>query len=274
MTYQTKSILLWVISFLMMTSIFIYQRMTGPTHPKKVKTEINGNKYKFQLPRSSEETGDEIVMLEVPDTTITGTFIYKRYKSTDEWSEMPMHRIGRSIAGHIPHQPPAGKVMYKIVLHNNGKDYPLNPEPVILRFKGYVPLYILIPHILFLVMAMFFSARAFFEFFISGQNLLFYTKYTLIFLLIGGMILGPVVQKFAFDAFWTGWPMKGIFNFGDMTDNKTLVGFIAWIVAFFRLRKHPNEKWWVLLAFIILVAVYLIPHSVMGSEIDYTKTAN
>lgn len=271
MNYQSKSFLLWIVAFVMMTSIFIYQRMTGPTHPKKIKTEINRSNYKFQLPRSSDEAGDEIIMLEIPDSTVSGTFIYKRYKSMDEWTEMPMHRIGKSLAAHIPHQPPAGKVMYKIVLSHNGKEQQITPEPIVLRFKGHVPLYILLPHILLLVLAMFFSARAFFEVIISGKNLLMYTKYTLIFLLIGGMILGPIVQKFAFDAFWTGWPMKGIFNFGDMTDNKTLIAFIAWVVAYFRLKKHPKERWLVLVAFIILVAVYLIPHSVMGSEIDYTQ---
>ena len=274
MTYQVKSILLWAISLLLMTSVFIYQRLTGPTYPKKVKTEINNTEYKFKLPRSTEETGDEVVMLEIPDTTISGTFIYKRYKSHDEWSQIPMHRIEKSIAGHIHNQPPPSQVMYKIVLHHNSQDFTLTPEPVIIRYKGMVPSWVLIPHVLLLVLAMFFSARAFFEFLISGKNLLFYTKYTLIFLLFGGMILGPVVQKFAFDAFWTGWPMKGIFNFGDMTDNKTLLAFIAWIVAYFRLRKHPNEKWWVFLAFVIIIAVYLIPHSVMGSEIDHTQAGN
>jgi hypothetical protein len=40
------------------------------------------------------------------------------------------------------------------------------------------------------------------------------------------MILGPVVQKFAFGEYWTGFP------FGtDLTDNKTLIAFIGWIIA-------------------------------------------
>jgi hypothetical protein len=40
------------------------------------------------------------------------------------------------------------------------------------------------------------------------------------------MILGPVVQYYAFGEFWTGVP------FGwDLTDNKTLVAVIFWALA-------------------------------------------
>ena len=35
----------------------------------------------------------------------------------------------------------------------------------------------------------------------------FYTGLTLILFLFGGMIMGPVVQKFAFGEFWTGFPL-------------------------------------------------------------------
>jgi hypothetical protein len=79
------------------------------------------------------------------------------------------------------------------------------------------------------------------------------------------MILGPVVQKYAFGEFWAGWP------FGkDLTDNKTLVAFVAWIIAVVRLRKNKEKRGWALAAAIILLAIYLIPHSMFGSELDYS----
>jgi hypothetical protein len=84
---------------------------------------------------------------------------------------------------------------------------------------------------------------------------------------IGGLILGPIVQKYAFGAYWTGWP------FGhDMTDNKTLFMFIFWVIAWWKLKKNPANKLWPAIAVIVMFAVYLVPHSTMGSEIDYTKT--
>ena len=82
----------------------------------------------------------------------------------------------------------------------------------------------------------------------------------------GGMILGPIVQKYAFDAYWTGWP------FGhDLTDNKTLIAFIAWIIAYLRLRKNRNNRGWAIAASVILLLVYLIPHSMFGSQLDYSS---
>jgi len=87
-------------------------------------------------------------------------------------------------------------------------------------------------------------------------------------MLIGGMILGPVVQKYAFDAYWTGWP------FGhDLTDNKSLVAFIFWLVALGYQIRNRQKKSWAVVAAIILLVVYMIPHSVLGSEIDYTQEA-
>ena len=43
---------------------------------------------------------------------------------------------------------------------------------------------------------------------------------------IGGMILGPIVQKYAFGEYWTGFPYGG-----DFTDNKMLIMWLAWAIA-------------------------------------------
>jgi hypothetical protein len=90
--------------------------------------------------------------------------------------------------------------------------------------------------------------------------------YTIATLIIGGFILGPLVQKFAFNEYWTGVP----FGF-DLTDNKTLIAFIGWMVAFIAHYKSKNPKYWILGAAILMLVVYLIPHSVLGSELDYSK---
>ena len=114
--------------------------------------------------------------------------------------------------------------------------------------------------------AMLFSSRAGIEAIAKGPNIKSYTFYTLIFLTIGGMLLGPVVQKFAFGEYWTGWP------FGeDLTDNKTLFAFIGWLVAYILIRKDSKKGYWAIIAAVLLLAVYLIPHSMFGSELDYEK---
>ncbi len=68
---------------------------------------------------------------------------------------------------------------------------------------------------------------------------------------IGGLILGPLVQKYAFGAYWTGFPLGG-----DLTDSKTLFAVLVWLAAFFLRNK---SRWWTVAATVLMVAVYLIP---------------
>lgn len=88
---------------------------------------------------------------------------------------------------------------------------------------------------------------------------------------VGGMVLGPFVQKHAFGEYWTGFP-SGY----DLTDDKTLVMWLAWLVACAVLglkerRIGAQERLAALLAAAVMIAVYLIPHSLRGSELDYSQ---
>ncbi len=266
MKYRTKSILFWVLAVIIMLSSAVYQRLTGPTHPKRGAVQIDGEMIRYKLVRTWEVGSGAQVKIKAPNNTIDGKYRFKRYKSHDEWTEAPLKFQDGELVAALPELAAAGKVEYLIFL-KQGKDFiQLEPEPLILRYKGVVPGFVLIPHIIFMFLAMLFSTRTGFEAVIMGKNLLKYTTLTIIFLTIGGMILGPVVQKYAFDAYWTGWP------FGtDLTDNKTLTGFVLWIVAWLQIRKNPKRIAWVIAASIVLFAIYLIPHSMFGSEIDFTQ---
>lgn len=264
-----KNVLLWIASFILMAAIAVYQRMTGPTYPVSGKVKIEQNDIKYKFPRSHDGSGAELIKIEVPENYV-GKLKYRRYKSYDEWHTVEMKRVDNLLAGDIPEQPPAGKVMYQVYV---GPDYQnlqeITTEPVIIRFKGKVPDYILIPHIIFMFLTMVFSTRTMLEALFKGNKTFTYTLMTTITFFLGGLFLGPVVQKFAFDAFWTGWP------FGtDLTDNKTLVAFVMWFIALIRLKSKPEARGWALAAGLVLLAVYLIPHSVLGSEIDYRELQN
>lgn len=268
MSSKTSSLLLWIFSFLFMATIAIYQRMTGPTYPVIAKVKIDNQVIKGRLLTSSDSDGDARVTIQAADTAIKGSYVYRRFKSNDEWTRLPLLRQGDNLIASLPHQAPAGKVMYQVTLEKSGQQYLMNEKPVVLRYKGQVPLYILIPHIILMFLAMVFSTRAGLEAIGKRDKSFILAIWTTIFLLLGGLLLGPLVQYFAFGAFWTGWPWGH-----DLTDNKTAVALLAWIIAIIRLRKNPQNRGWVIAASVILLAIYLIPHSVLGSEIDYTQTA-
>lgn len=262
-----KSVALWIASILLMAAFAVYQRTTGPTYPVRGKVTIKGETVKYKLLRSHDTGVDAPVEIEVPEG-ITAVYRYKRFKSHDEWTTINLEEKDGKINTVIPQQPPAGKVEYQIALMDGEKSYPLTDEAVIIRFKGSVPDFVLIPHIFFMFFAMVFGIRTSFEALLNRRNTYRLTSLTVVLMFIGGLILGPIVQKYAFDAYWTGWPWGH-----DLTDNKTIVGFLFWVIAWFVLRKKPDNKTWPVVAMIVMLAVYLIPHSVLGSEIDHTKSS-
>lgn len=260
-------VILWILALIITISSAVYQRMTGPTHPKRGKVNFQGNEVSFRLLRSQSVKKDAPITLIVHDTTINGFVKFVRYKSNDEWTELSLHREGDKLIANLPHQPPAGKIMYYVYLTKAGQKLSLTgDEPIILRYKGDVPAIILIPHVLFMFLAMLFSNRTVLEALDARGKAFKYMLWTIGLFFIGGFILGPLVQKYAFGSLWTGFPF-GI----DLTDNKTLIAMLGWLWAWFKNSKGKEGRIWIILAAVLMLAVYLIPHSVFGSEIDYTK---
>ncbi len=258
-----KSVLWWIFAFLFTVSIAIYQRLTGPTHPIRGEVEINDELIKYKLITSHGGDLDAPIQIQLGSQQLEGKLIYRRFKSSDSWIEKSFVKNEEHLIAFLPHQPPAGKLEYNVMLSLGENHYKLNDEPVVIRFKGEEPGWVLLPHILFMFMAMLFSTRTGIEVLINGKYTYAYTWTTIITLFIGGLILGPVLQKYAFGDYWTGWPFGG-----DLTDNKTLVSFIFWVIAVFSLRKNRNKKTWVVVAAIVMLAIYFIPHSMFGSELD------
>jgi hypothetical protein len=261
---NNRIVFLWIFSFVFTVAIAYYQRKTGPTYPVRAKAEIAGKEIRYELIRSCSTDEDAMIRIKDIDGSISGTIKYKRLGTQDEWTPVAMQYDGKDLLGILPHQPPAGKLEYHVTLTSSNESVLLNDEPTVIRFKGSVPAWVLIPHIIIMFTAMMMSTRTGLESIARGKKSYKYALITLVTLFIGGLILGPVVQKYAFGAFWTGWP------FGqDLTDNKTLVAFIFWAIAAWRLKINPENRAWPIAAMIILLLVYLIPHSMFGSQLDY-----
>lgn len=178
-----------------------------------------------------------------------------------------MRRMEGVLAAELPHQPAAGKLEYRVTLKKGAETatVPANGA-IVIRFKGDVPAFVLILHVIAMFGGMMLSTRTGIEAIAPSGRLKSLTIWTAAFLLVGGLILGPVVQWYAFGAFWTGWP------FGhDLTDNKTAVAFLAWLLAAWKLNRSPRPGRWAVAASLITLVIFLIPHSVLGSELDYSK---
>ena len=260
---RLKGTLIWAAAILITLGASVYQRMTGPTHPKSYQVTIEGNRYRFEVPRSHGGPGDARIAIRMhPD--VEGRVIYRRFPTGESWDTVTMKRKGDTLTASLPHQPPAGKLEYHLELihHHNPVDLQEHQNNVI-RFKGWVPRWALVPHVILMFLAMLWSNA-------TGLQAVFrvpsYRRNMVIAIVLfatGGLIFGPIVQKYAFGQFWTGWPAGE-----DLTDNKVLFSAIAWFIAWWFNRKK-ERPWLAALAAAILFAAYMIPHSMNGSEYNY-----
>ncbi len=256
----------------------IYQRRTGPTYPMRGEITVGAESYPYRLRRSQENTEQARIVVPRPGPEASGTLSYRRYPTDDPFEtvelQMEPWQKGPALVGLLPIQPAAGKMEYYLELQT--ADGPVRipgagaaESTIILRYKGPVPAPVLIAH----VAAMFFSVligmRAGLGALFAPSNIRQLSRLTLSIMTVGGMVLGPFVQKYAFGEYWTGFPWGY-----DLTDNKTLIMWIVWVVAVLALGRRATRiggrgRIAVAVAALVMTAVYLIPHSLRGSELDF-----
>ncbi len=253
-----KKFMYWFLAVIVTLVLSIYQRMTGPTHPKKVMVELNGDTYKQKLPRSGVQK-DEIVTLKGVPPTTQAQIHYRPYPTDQDYTVQDFSWNDDKLQAALPAQPIAGKLQYYITVE--GQDYCAD-EPIVIRFRNDVPASILIPHILLMFGAMLFAVYTLLLV-VTRKPYAKWLKITVGTLFVGGFVFGPLVQHTAFGPWWTGFPYGT-----DLTDNKTLLSFLVFLIALATLKWKYN-KWVVGVAVLFMIAIFTIPHSAYGSQYDY-----
>lgn len=270
-----KSFLLWVLAVILMFASVIYQRATGPTYPYKGTLTATEQDFKYKLLRTQETTENAVISL--PNTGsehFDANLNYKRYQTKDSITVLPFVLKGESFTASLPIQPSAGKMEYYITGELDGKSFRIpevGEDNIVLRYKDPVPGSILWPHVIMMFFAVLFGMRAGLSALFEPSTMRRWAIVSLVGMTVGGMILGPIVQKYAFGEYWTGFPYGG-----DFTDNKMLIMWLAWalamaIIGFKPKKKEKISRIVVLFAAIVMTMVYLIPHSMGGSTLDYDK---
>ncbi|OFX23211.1 MAG: hypothetical protein A2033_13910 [Bacteroidetes bacterium GWA2_31_9] len=255
----------WILAIVITLSAAYYQRKTGPTYPIKGSFDKENTKFKYHFPRSCDSDKNAIIEISEFNNPENLFLKYKRFNTNDEFAVIGFRNESDKLIAELPMQPPAGKLIYEVIYKAENKEVSISEKPVVIRFKGSVPAYILVPHIIFIFLAMLLSNLSGILAIFKNIKFRFYSFLTIISLSIGGMTLGPIVQKYAFGEFWTGVP------FGwDLTDNKTLIAFIFWLLAVALNLKKPRPIY-VIIASIMLLIVFSIPHSMFGSELNYSS---
>lgn len=278
--YMKKAIL-WSVAVIITLAAAIFQRQTGPTYPKRTDVTVNGDTYNIKLVRSLGLEERPVVRMAIYDESVSARLLYKRFRTEDEYTSVdftyrviPIHSFVmnkifgmdemKGLFASVPQQPPAGKLQYYIEITDDaGTQVLFRDNPVVIRFKGTVPGWALTPHIILMFFAMLLSTLAGLLAISGYESQRKYGIITLLMLFAGGMILGPVVQYYAFGEFWAGVP------FGwDLTDNKTLVSVLFWTLAV-AMNWRRQRPAFTIIAAVVLLLIYSIPHSMYGSELDF-----
>lgn len=274
---------LWVVAVVLMVGAYSYQKRTGPTHPMKGSLRIGDEDLRYELLRSHETTEGAPISVPSPEGKVKGVLHWKNYPTKDSFAPLEMKLVeteGLSLLqARLPQRPAAGKVEYYLELQT--PDGPVRiPESggeneILLRYKDPVPGSILWPHVIAMFFTILIGMRAGLSALFQPSTVKRYSWITLGIMSIGGLVLGPIVQKYAFGAYWTGFPWGY-----DLTDNKLLIMWLVWLIACVWMGGKPRAdgkkstglgRVGVILASVVMVGVYLIPHSMQGSELDYEK---
>ena len=259
---MNRSVWLWIIAILITLASARWQRMTGPTHELSGTASLGGSAIHYVLDRTHAGPGDHRVALGTLPADVTGVTEWKEYSSNDAWTAVEMRREGAALVATLPHRPPAGKLWYRVRLARGGETIVIPAErPAAIRFRGDVPPWVLIPHIFIIMLAMLLSTRAGLEIFNPRPQFKGLVGWTLATLFVGGIAIGVFVTHYAFGPWWTGFPVGN-----DITDNKTLIALLGWVAAAIALGRSKLEKTWVVLAALVTLVVFAMPHSWTASE--------
>jgi hypothetical protein len=150
-----------------------------------------------------------------------------------------------------------------------------NFDPILLKFEGVVPPYIIFSHVFSNFAALFFSVLAVWKAVdlkkgkATLRKSVIFSLFTFFFLFTGFFLVGSALNYFAFGVMWEAFPFGS-----DITDTKSQVILIFWVVTLFLVKgtifgKNPSknlvsEKTYstlVIISFVVTVIMYLIPHS-------------
>jgi hypothetical protein len=259
---------LWILAVVVTAGLLIYQRTTGPTYPLRGRVTMGGQTVALGLARSHSGPTDQPVRFVAPDTAVHAELRWRRFPTSDPWDTVSFQRRGDTLVAALPHEPPAGKLAYQLRLTRQGERAIFPERPAITRFKGDISAAVVIAHLLCLFGGMILLMRA-------GLGALAreaaYPRQARLGLLLfgaGAFVFGPWMQYQAFGQWWTGVPLGW-----DATDNKVLIVAAAWAVALWRLRGGRAARGAVIGAAAVTLAAFLIPHSLFGSELDWSRAA-
>jgi hypothetical protein len=203
------------------------------------------------------------------------------YKSVDF---VPLESDSNSkFVAHIPTQEKGKRAYYYLMVEDKQGNKVTLPDkiesidpPFMLKFKGKTPAILIIAHVVGMSAGLFFTFLSFFFAIdiLLNKDILGQLSWAMLFnatsVFIGGIVLGAWVTHYTFGGYWEGVPIGW-----DITDNKTLIIFLYWIIMLFLMKGTTFKKdeklnllkpkplaTFTLIGVLLTILLYLVPHSI------------
>jgi hypothetical protein len=208
----------------------------------------------------------------------TGGTLFYAVENGAEQTIMMNHSDDATLVGNLPAGEIGQRLLYRIELSKDNvlkaSLAPAKERGYLLKYKGPVSAFILIPHIILMFAGVFSAFMALFYGFdlILGKKkvkqaaiavlLAFFCEF------IGGVLIGIEVSHEVFGGSgWGGWPLGN-----DVTDTKTEIFLLCWLITMIfgwaglsGKKLAISDKMFgtmVIVSFIVTLAAFLIPHSI------------
>ncbi len=251
---------IWVFTVIVVLGGLIFQRVTAPSYPLEVVREVEGRTIRASLGRSSIGSEGQRVVIEGTSPDWEGDLLWRSVKTGGSFNRDPLRNLGAMRIGTIPPQARGESVEYRIELTIDHSIVRLPVQgTVITRFKGSSPAWVIVGHVLLIYCGLLFGTKAGLDALNLDNRSHLFARLSLLLFIMGGFVFGPLLKWFAYGRLWSGPPMGT-----DSTDIKVLALAVAWTLpVVFRL-IHRQARPWILLASLLSILAFLMPHTTLG----------
>jgi hypothetical protein len=232
-----------------------------------VVTEINTGKQKIslQLIRSFEGDGDCPVIFPIGDIAVKGHLVYNLKSDTLNQVKRDFKREGDKLTSYLPQQLPGTEMEYRVFLEREKAKIDVNNgKPVVIKFKGKVPLYLILVNAFCIITVLLLSSLTGFYALFNVRSYRWIIYILLISSLFLSLFLFPLVQKYSLNR-WSYMPKMWSLH------TKLLLTSLIWVItALLSLFVKKLRRLWLILASIITCVLFLIPHPDSSEHVKIT----
>ncbi|SYZ72686.1 membrane hypothetical protein [Candidatus Zixiibacteriota bacterium] len=287
-----RKVLRYGVAIIVTVLMLMIARRLSPVHSEKIRETIEGVTVEHTTVGKTVDGKPDIISLRITNPDSTFLFVTMRWAMAEGRLSLPgtygnldlLPADSGLYRAPLPIFPKGKKVLYYFYIHSrDGKisfNFPNNgTKPILIKYEGSVPLYIVIPHIFLMFVGIFLATLALFDAFNvvwdkdSLPQMARNFKWATVAVLLGGYPFGWAMNYFAFGTIWEGIP------FGwDFTDNKTQIVLLYLIFlnlsmlgTLYKGRFGSNNYsdktlgYLALVGYLLVMAIYLIPHSIQFS---------